>query len=74
MLAQHCPNILSGLCNRKCNLLTQAIGSGILFEDFHQQQPTSWGSIKLSDFANEFAAGKYNNLFSNLFLSQFKNC
>jgi uncharacterized protein YbjT (DUF2867 family) len=32
-----------------------AIGSGILFEDFNQHKPNVWGSTKLSDFANEFA-------------------
>jgi len=33
-----------------------AIGSGILFEDFHQHQPEFVGKTKLTDFANEFAA------------------
>jgi uncharacterized protein YbjT (DUF2867 family) len=33
-----------------------AIGSGILFEDFHMHQPKSLESTKLSDFANDFAA------------------
>lgn len=33
-----------------------AIGSGILFEDFHQHQPVLVGRTKLTDFANEFAA------------------
>lgn len=33
-----------------------AIGSGILFEDFNQHKPEVWGSTKLTDFAKEFAA------------------
>lgn len=33
-----------------------AISSGILFEDFAQHQPEVRGSIKLADFAKEFAA------------------
>ncbi|MCS3800093.1 NAD(P)H-binding protein [Niastella sp. OAS944] len=33
-----------------------AIGSGILFEDFHKHQPEFIGRTKLTDFANEFAA------------------
>lgn len=32
-----------------------AIGSGILFEDFNQHKPHVWGSTKLIDFAKEFA-------------------
>ena len=34
----------------------RAIGSGILFEDFSRHRPEAWGKIKLTDFANEFAA------------------
>jgi hypothetical protein len=33
-----------------------AIGSGILFEHFHQHQPELVGRTKLTDFANEFAS------------------
>jgi uncharacterized protein YbjT (DUF2867 family) len=33
-----------------------AINSGILFEDFNQHKPEVWGTIKLIDFAKEFAA------------------
>ncbi|MDB5153296.1 MAG: NmrA family protein [Mucilaginibacter sp.] len=33
-----------------------AIGSGILFEDFDQHKPDVWGSTKLVDFVKEFAA------------------
>ena len=33
-----------------------AINSGILFEDFDQHKPDVWWSIKLVDFAKEFAA------------------
>lgn len=33
-----------------------AIGSGILFEDFHQHEPVLVGRTKITDFANEFAA------------------
>ncbi|MBO9202397.1 MULTISPECIES: NAD(P)H-binding protein [Niastella] len=33
-----------------------AIRSGILFEDFEVNKPAVWGSIKLADFAKEFAA------------------
>lgn len=33
-----------------------AIDSSVLFEDFDQHQPKTWGSIKLTDFAHEFAA------------------
>ncbi|OQP45156.1 NAD-dependent dehydratase [Niastella yeongjuensis] len=33
-----------------------AINSGILFEDFHAHKPDVWASIKLEDFAQEFAA------------------
>lgn len=33
-----------------------AIGSGIIFEHFHQQQPELVGKTKLTDFANEFGA------------------
>lgn len=33
-----------------------AIGSGILFEHFHQHQPEFLGRTRLTDFANEFAA------------------
>jgi uncharacterized protein YbjT (DUF2867 family) len=36
--------------------LGHAIGSGILFEHFHQHQPASLGKTKLTDFAKEFAA------------------
>lgn len=51
--------IAAGMSKAIANLYVEmghAIGSGILFEDFHQQPPISWGSIKLADFANEFAA------------------
>lgn len=34
----------------------KAIGSGILFTDFHQHTSETWGSIKFTDFAKEFAA------------------
>ena len=34
----------------------RAIGSGILFEDFNQHKPEVLGTIKLVDFAKEFAA------------------
>ncbi|PWT79127.1 MAG: NAD-dependent dehydratase [Bacteroidetes bacterium] len=34
----------------------RAIDSEILFEDFHRQEKFDWGSTKLTDFANEFAA------------------
>lgn len=33
-----------------------AINSGILFEDFNQHKPETWGRTKLTDFAREFAA------------------
>jgi uncharacterized protein YbjT (DUF2867 family) len=33
-----------------------AINSGLLFEDFNQHKPEVWGSTKLNDFVNEFAA------------------
>src|SRR5258708_33987004 len=33
-----------------------AINSGLLFEDFNQHKPEVWGSTKLNDFMNEFAA------------------
>ena len=42
-----------------------AIGSGILFEDFNQHQPKSWGGIKLTDFAYEFAAVYNSTIISN---------
>jgi uncharacterized protein YbjT (DUF2867 family) len=51
--------IAAGMSEAIANLYVEmgrAIGSGILFEDFHQHQPTLWSSIKISDFANEFAA------------------
>lgn len=50
--------IAAGMSEAIANLYVEmghAIGSGILFEDFHQHQPSSWGSIQLTDFANEFA-------------------
>jgi hypothetical protein len=34
----------------------RAINSGLLFEDFNQHKPEVWGSTKLNDFVNEFAA------------------
>lgn len=36
--------------------MNNAIGSGILFEDFEKHVPETWGNIKFSDFAAEFAA------------------
>jgi uncharacterized protein YbjT (DUF2867 family) len=36
--------------------MSNAINSGILFEDFDQHKPDVWGSTKLVDFAKEFAA------------------
>jgi len=37
--------------------MNRAVGSGILFRDFHRQEPKVWTNTKLIDFAKEFAAG-----------------